>query len=141
VDRRLVWGLSSDKDSKICFGAQGRLFSNQLERFSVLPIFCIKNSMILIILDNYILVDEFALGYYYSPDSFIREVCANPKIVQFPSTPKEIRLARLKFKENEEVVHFTCNGKLNGANRLTIEFKTPDTNYGNFIRQWFEVCK
>ena len=36
---------------------------------------------------------------------------------------------------------FTCNGKLNGANRLTIEFVTSVHNYGNFIRQWFEVLR
>jgi hypothetical protein len=96
--------------------------------------------MILIILDNYIIVDELTLGQsQYIPDSYIREVCANPEIVQLPSTPKEVRLARLRFKEDEEVLNFTCNGKLNGANRLTIEFETPDTNYGNFIRQWFKV--
>ncbi len=77
------------------------------------------------------------LGKYR--DSYIIEVCANPKIVQLPSTPKEIRLGILEFKQNEEVLNFTCNGKLNGANRLTIEFVASD--YGNFIRQWFEVCK
>jgi hypothetical protein len=93
--------------------------------------------MILFILDNYIIVDELVV----SADSYVREVCANPEIVQLPSTPKEIRLTRLEFKENEEVLNFTCNGKLNGANRLTIGFVTSDTNYGNFIRQWFEVCK
>jgi hypothetical protein len=97
--------------------------------------------MILIILDNYIIVDELSLGNSWSGDSYIREVCANPETVQLPSTPKEIRLGCLKFKENEEVLHFTCNDKLNGANRLTIHFETSDTNYGNFIRQWFEVCK
>ena len=94
--------------------------------------------MILINLDNYIIVDELTLGY---SDSYIREVCANSEIVQLPSTPKEIRLDRLIFRENDEVLHFTCNGKLNGANRLTIDFVTPVTNYGNFIRQWFEVYK
>ena len=97
--------------------------------------------MILIILDNYIIVDELTLGHSYSPDSYIREVCANPEIVQLPSTPKEIKLHLLEFKENEEVLNFTCNGKLNGANRVTIEFRAWYTNYGNFIRQWFEVCK
>ena len=96
--------------------------------------------MILIILDNYIIVDVLTLGHHYSPDTYIREVCANPKIVQLPSTPKEIRLQRLNFKENEEVLHFTCNGKLNGANRLTIGLQGYDINYGNFILQWFEVC-
>ena len=96
--------------------------------------------MILIILDNYIIVDELILSNIYD-DSYIREVCANPEIVQLPSTPKEIRLARYKFQENDELLNFTCNGKLNGANRLTIEFDTSATNYGNFIRQWFEVCK
>ena len=80
------------------------------------------------------------LGHSYLFDSYIRELCANPEIVQLPSTPKEIRLGCLEFKENEEVLNFTCNGKLNGANRLTIEFETSNTNYGNFIRQWFEVC-
>jgi hypothetical protein len=94
--------------------------------------------MILIILDNYIIVDELDLGHLY--DSYIREICANPEIVQLPSTPKEIILACLEFKENDEILNFTCNGKLNGANRLTIGFETSDTNYGNFIRQWFEVC-
>ena len=93
--------------------------------------------MILIILDNYIIVDELTL---YVPDSYIREVCANPEIVQLPSTPKEIRLGCLEFKENEEVLNFTCNGKLNGANRLTIQLYVSDQNDGNFIRQWFEVC-
>jgi hypothetical protein len=73
--------------------------------------------------------------------SYIREVCANPEIVQLPSTPKEIRLTRLEFQENEEVLHFTCNGKLNGANRLTIDIKARDKNIGKFIRQWFKVCK
>jgi hypothetical protein len=97
--------------------------------------------MILIILDNFMIVDELTLGHLYGLDSYISEVCANPEIVQLPSVPKEIRLACLKFKENEKLLHFTCNGKLNGANRLTIEFETSDTNYGNFIRQWFEVCK
>jgi hypothetical protein len=96
--------------------------------------------MILIILDNYIIVDELAIGNGYD-DSYIREVCANPEIVQLPSTPKEIRLALLEFNENEKVLNFTCNGKLNRANRLTIEFETSKKNYGNFIRQWFEVCK
>jgi hypothetical protein len=81
-----------------------------------------------------------ALGHY-GFDSYIREVCANPEIVQLPLTPKEIRLEYLRFTTNEEVLNFTCNGKLNGANRLTIFFVTSDTNYGNFIRQWFEVCK
>ena len=95
--------------------------------------------MILIILDNYIIVDELALGHY-GLDSYL-EVCANPEIVQLPSIPKEIRLSYLLFKEDEEVLHFTCNGKLNGANRVTIGFETSDTNYGNFIRQWFEECK
>ena len=100
-----------------------------------------KNSMILIISDNYIIVDELIINQnQYNRDSYIREVCANPKIVPLPSTPKEIRLERLKLKENEEVLHFTCNGKLNGANRLTIGFETSKTNYGSFIRQWFEVC-
>ena len=94
--------------------------------------------MILIILDNYIIVDSLTLR---CPDSYIREVCANPEIVQLPQTSKEIRLAYLEFKENEKVLNFTCNGKLNGANRLTIQFKTSDTNYVNLIRQWFEVCK
>jgi hypothetical protein len=93
--------------------------------------------MILIILDNYIIVDRLSIDN----DSYTREVCANPEIVQFPSTPKEIRIGHLNFKENDKVLHFTCNGKLNGANRLTIGFKTSKTNYGNFIRQWFEVCK
>jgi hypothetical protein len=93
--------------------------------------------MILIILDNYIIVDKLNLHLL---DSYIREVCANPEIVQMPSTPKEIRLPHLNFKENDEVLHFTCNGKLNGANRLTIAFETSPTNYGSFIRQWFEVC-
>jgi hypothetical protein len=93
--------------------------------------------MILIILDNYIIVDELHLH----SDSYIREICANPEIVQLPSIPKEIRLAYLNFKENEEVLHFTCNGKLNGANRLAIDFVISSTNYGNFIRQWFKVCK
>ena len=96
--------------------------------------------MILIILDNYIIVDQLTLDWNYDADSYIREVCANPEIVQLPSTPKEIRLSYLEFKDNEEVLNFTCNGKLNGANRLTIEFKTLETNYENFIRQWFEVC-
>jgi len=96
--------------------------------------------MILTILDNYIIVDELLLGYSYVLDSYIREVCANPEIVQLPSTPKKIRLGLLQFNENDEVLNFTCNGKLNGANRLTIELKTSDTNYANFIRQWFEVC-
>jgi hypothetical protein len=96
--------------------------------------------MILIILDNYIIVDELTIGTTYNPDSYLREAFFNREIVQLPSTPKEIRLSHLKFQENEEVLNFTCNGKLNGANRLTIEFK-KDTNYGNFIRQWFEVCK
>ena len=97
--------------------------------------------MILIILDNYIIVDELIISQnQYGPDSYIREVCANPEIVQLPSTPKEVRLARLRFKENEKVLNFTCNGKLNGANRLTIVFETSNTNYENFIRQWFEVC-
>ena len=80
--------------------------------------------------------------------SYIRKICANPEIAQLPSTPKAIRLARLKFNENEEVLNFTCNDKLNGANRVTIRFETPKTNsrllrqnfFGNFIRQWFEVC-
>ena len=99
--------------------------------------------MILIILDNYIIVDELKLYFwdYNIRDSYIREVCANPEIVQLPSTPKEIRLVYLIFKENDEVLNFTWNGKLNGANRLNIIFETSDTNYGNFIRQWFEVCK
>ena len=97
--------------------------------------------MILIILNNYIIVDELTLSRHYDRCSYIREVCANPEIVQLPSIPKEIRLACLKFKENEEVLHFTCNGKLNGANRVTIHIDTSDTNYGNFIRQWFEVCR
>jgi hypothetical protein len=102
--------------------------------------------MILIILDNYTIVGELTLNYWpcflpWSSDSYIREVCANPEIVQLPSTPKGIRFISLKFQENEELLHFTCNGKLNGANRLTIEFETSDTNYENFIRQWFEVCK
>ena len=83
------------------------------------------------------IVPNFAIR----PDTYIREVCANPKIVQLPSTPKEIILGLLIFKENEKVLHFTCNGKLNGANRVTIQFYTSDTNIGNFIRQWFEVCK
>jgi hypothetical protein len=109
-----------------------------------LPIFRIKkDSIILIILDNYIIVDELALIYLEFfrgyDDSYIREVCVNPEIVQLPSTPKKIRLRYLEFEENDEVLHFTCNGKLNGANRLTIEFATSD--YRNFIRQWFEVCK
>ena len=95
--------------------------------------------MILIILDNYIIVDELLLNHV--PDSYIREVCANPEIVQLPSTLKKIRLSCLEFKENDEVLNLLCNGKLNGANRLTVEFYTSDTNYGNFIRQWFEVCK
>jgi hypothetical protein len=95
---------------------------------------------VLIILDNYIIVDKLTLGDF-GRDSYIREVCANPEIVQCPLTPKEIRLELLEFNENEEVLHFTCNGKLNGANRLTIHFCTSDTNYENFIRQWFEVCK
>ena len=103
-------------------------------------IFLIKKHMILIILDNCFIVDQLAIGYGYD-ESYIREVCANPEIVQLPSTPKEIRFKYLEFKADEEVLNFTCNGKLNGANRLTIEFKTPNTNYGNFIRQWFEVCK
>ena len=94
--------------------------------------------MILIILDNYIIGNRLNIYLY---DSYIREVCANPEIVQLSSTPKESRLACLEFKENEEVLNFTCNGKLNGANRVTIGFETSDTNYGNFIRQWFEVCK
>jgi hypothetical protein len=98
--------------------------------------------MILIILDNYIIVDELGLGSYNClRDLYIREVCANPEIVQLPSTQKEIRLGVLKFKENDEVLNFTCNGKLNGANRVTMYVGTSDTNYGNFIRQWFEVCK
>ena len=97
--------------------------------------------MILIILDNYILIDNLSIDFSIHDDSYIREVCANPEIVQLPSTPKEIRLASLRFDESDEVLNFTCNGKLNGANRLTIEFETSDTNYGNFIRQWFEVCK
>jgi hypothetical protein len=95
--------------------------------------------MILIILDNYIIVDELALGYSYRPDTYIREICANPEIVQLPSIPKEIKLNLLEFKENEKVLNFTCNGKLNGANRLTITVETLKTNPGNFIRQWFEV--
>ena len=65
-------------------------------------------------------------------DSYIRGVCANPEIVQLPSTPKEIRLSPLEFKENEKVLNFTCNDKLNEANKLTIEFVASD--YGNFIR-------
>ena len=81
------------------------------------------------------------IGYSLGDDSYIREVCANPEIVQLPSAPKEIRLTRYKFQENDELLNFTCNGKLNGANRLTIEFETSATNYGNFIQQWFEVCK
>ena len=93
--------------------------------------------MILIILDNYIIVDELYLGC----DSYIREICANPEIVQLPSTPKEIIYVGLVLHGSEEVLHFTCDGKLNGANRLTIEIMTSDTNYENFIRQWFEVCK
>ena len=98
--------------------------------------------MILIILDNYIIVDHLTLGQsQYVSDSYIREVCANPEVVQLPLTPKEVKLARLRLKEHEEVLNFTCNGKLNGANRLTIEFETPHTNYGNFIHQWFKVCK
>mgnify|MGYP007060591444 CR=1 FL=1 len=97
--------------------------------------------MILIILDNYIIVDELTLGHSDGYDSYIREVCANPEIVQLPSTPKEIILERLRFEENDEVLNFTCNGKLNGANRLTITVETLKTNPGNFIRQWFEVCK
>ena len=99
--------------------------------------------MILIILDNYIIVDKLTLGLlsnYNDRNSYIREVCANPEIVQLPSTPKGIRLGRLEFQDNDEVLNFTCNGKLNGANRLIIDFETPDTNCGNFIRQWFEVC-
>ena len=95
--------------------------------------------MILIILDNYIIVDGLSIDNGYD-DSYIREVCANPEIIQLPSTPKEIRLTRLNFQEDEEVLNFTCNGRLNGANRLTIDFRTSETNYGNFIRQWFEVC-
>ena len=97
--------------------------------------------MTLIILDNYIIVDELTLGYPHDPDSYIREVCANPEIIQLPLTPKEIRLNSFEFEENDEVLHFTCNGKLNGANRLTIKLEASDINYGNFIRQWFEVCK
>ena len=94
--------------------------------------------MILIILDNYIIVDELAIGH--GLNSYIREVCANPEIVQLPSTPKEIILECLIFKENEEILNFTRNSKLNEANRLNIEFKISMTSYGNFIRQWFEVC-
>jgi hypothetical protein len=99
--------------------------------------------MILIILDNYIIVDVLNLCDPYSSDSIIREISANPEIIQLPSTPKEIRLTLFKFEfeENEEVLNFNCNGKLNGANRLTFKLKTSETNYGNFIRQWFEVCK
>jgi hypothetical protein len=99
--------------------------------------------MILIILDNYIIVDELKLYFwdYNIRDSYIREVCANPEILQLPLTPKEIILGDLEFKENDEVLNFTCNGKLNGVNRLNIIFETSDTNYGNFIQQWFEVCK
>jgi hypothetical protein len=92
--------------------------------------------MILIILDNYIIVDQLKIG---GRDSYIREVCANPEIVQLPSTLKKIRLTTLYFKENEEVLNFTCNGKLNGANRVAIEFSVA--NLGKFILQWFEVCK
>ena len=78
---------------------------------------------------------------HYGLNSYIREVCANPEIVQLPSTPKEINFNGVTFKNNEELWNFACNGELNGANRLTIIFDTSDTNYGNFIRQWFEVCK
>jgi hypothetical protein len=91
--------------------------------------------MILIILDNYIIVDTLDINL---SDSYIREVCANPEIVQLPSTPKEIILGCLKLDKNDEVLHFTCNGKLNGANRVTI--RVLNNSYGNFIRQWFEVC-
>lgn len=52
--------------------------------------------MILIILDNYIIVDQLVLSDD-NDDSFIREVYLNPKIVQVPSTPKEIILTRYKF--------------------------------------------
>ena len=98
--------------------------------------------MILIILDNYIIVDQLCISDNTGcGDLYIREVCANPEIVQLPSTPKEIRLEYLEFEEDEELLHFTCNGKLNGANRLTIGFAISYTNIGNFIRQWFEVCK
>uniref|UniRef100_A0A914DWT7 F-box domain-containing protein n=1 Tax=Acrobeloides nanus TaxID=290746 RepID=A0A914DWT7_9BILA len=93
------------------------------------------------IFGNYIIVDELALGYSDSSNRYIREVCANPEIVQWPSTTKEIRLGVLKFKANNEVLNLTCNGKLNGANRVTVEFKTSDVNCGDFIRQWFKVCK
>ena len=98
--------------------------------------------MTLIILDNYIIVDELDLGQCrYGIDAYIREVCANPEIVQLPSTPKGIRLGRLEFQEHDKVLNFTCNGKLNRANRFTIVVTTLEENYGNFIRQWFEVCK
>ena len=99
-----------------------------------------KNSINFVILANYIIVDELSFINYHD-DSFIREVCANPEIVQLPSAPKEIWLRYLEFKENDEVLNFACNGKLNGANRLAIDFKISDTNFGSFLRQWFEVCK
>jgi hypothetical protein len=145
------WGSSSGEEEiglwdgtglrNLFWGSESTLLESSVpERFLVLPIFCIKNSIILIILDNYIIVDELVLGDFYA-DPFIREICANPEIRQLPSTPKEIWLNHLVFKENEEVLNFTCNGKLNGSNRLTIQLYTPETNYGNFIRQWFEVCK
>jgi hypothetical protein len=75
--------------------------------------------MILIILDNYIVVDELALEI---DETCIREVWANPRILQLPLTPKEIILKHLYFQENEKVLNFTCNGKLNGANRVAIKF-------------------
>jgi hypothetical protein len=89
-------------------------------------------------LENYIQTDHLYLtngcGHY------IREICANPQIVRLPSSPKEIILGSIYLKD-KEALQFTGDGKLNGANRLTLRFITSPESDGSFCRKWFEVKK
>ena len=50
--------------------------------------------MILIILDNYIVVDELEINTRGDPNSYMREVCANPEIVQLPLTHEKSELMK-----------------------------------------------
>lgn len=87
-------------------------------------------------LDNYIHTDHLYLTK--GCEHYIREICANPQIVRLPSTPKEIVLGIIYLK-GEEALQFTGDGKLNGANRLTLRFITSPESDGSFCRKWFEV--